>query len=433
MPLRVQPMREQTVQGGTPAARRRLLLHCPDITLKGRNQGDFQDALVRNVHHVLKRTQLDWTVSAARGRVYVESGDRSPAEVEQALDALEKVAGVASLGDTVWLRPAHAGTANGGVNWTAVEDAIVAIADSVYRPGQTFAVRVNRVDKRLPFKSGEMEARLGAVIRDRTRWERVKLKGEDRRFQIDAYPDGLYLYPGKRQGIGGLPVGTGGRTVALLSGGIDSPVAAFMLAKRGCNVDALHLSVSHPANLDASRSPVTRLACRLSRYAVTTRLYVVPYTYFDLALRGRPSGYEMVLFRRFLMRCGAYLARAIDGAALITGDSLGQVASQTMENIAAASGAASILTLRPLIGLNKQEIIDQARRIGTFEISTEPYKDCCALIAHNPRTRSTDSRLALMERDLFPDYDQLLRDTFAEALCLEFDCGECVGRRLAPI
>ncbi len=433
MPASSLPTGESIVQAGSEAAQRRLLLHCPDITLKGRNQRDFQDALVRNVRHVLNRAGLDWRVGSARGRVYVESTGRDPAAIEQALNVLDKVAGIASLGDAVWLRPADLSTMDGGMNWRAIEDALVAIADPVYQAGQTFAVRVNRVNKRLPVKSSEMEARLGAVLRDRTSWDRVKLKGEDRRFQIDAYPDGLYLYPGKRTGVGGLPVGTGGRAIALLSGGIDSPVAAFMLAKRGCSIDALHLSVSHPGSLDESRSLIARLASRLSRYTIATRLYVVPYTYFDLALSGKPSGYEMVLFRRFLMRCGAYLSRNIDAAALITGDSLGQVASQTMENLAAASGAASMLTLQPLIGLNKQEIIDQARRIGTFDISTEPYKDCCALIATHPRTRSSDSRLALLEQDLFSDYDQMLRDTFSETLCLEFDSGECVGRRIVRL
>lgn len=412
------------------AARRRLLLHCPDITLKGRNQEDFQDALVRNVRHVLRRSGLDWGVGAARGRVYVETVELERERVEQAMSALEKVAGIASVGDAVWLRPGEISDAAGTLNWALLEDTIVAIADGVFEPGKSFAVRVNRVDKRLPFKSSEMEARLGAVLRARTPWETVRLKGADQRFQVDAYPDGLYVYPGKRPGIGGLPVGTGGRVLAFLSGGIDSPVAAFMLAKRGCSVDALHVSTFHPAHLDAQGSVVSRLAAQLSRYALNVRLHVVPYTHFDLALRGQPTGYELVLFRRFLMRCGEYLAQHTGSAALVTGDSLGQVASQTMENIAAASKASSMLTLRPLIGLNKQEIIELARRIGTFEISTEPYKDCCALIAQHPKTRSSDARLARLEQELMPDYDKLIQTTFSETLFLEFDCGELREQRI---
>jgi thiamine biosynthesis protein ThiI len=347
------------------------------------------------------------------------------------MTALQGMAGVSSLGAATWFRPSQLVDAAGGFNWPPLERVAVDLADAFYQPDASFAVRVNRVDKGLPVHSRDIGVRLGDVVRARTSWK-VDLDDPDFIVQIDAYPDGVYVYPGKRRGIGGLPVGTGGRVLALLSGGIDSPVAAFMMAKRGCTVDAFHMAASHVHDFDAGGSVVGRLAAAISRYGIRTRLHIAPYTFFDLALTGEPTGYELVLFRRFLMRCAERLATQVGAGALVTGDSLGQVASQTLENLAAASRPVTLPVLRPLIGMNKQEIIELARGIGTFEISIEPYKDCCALIARNPRTRSEHEKLTQLEAELFPDYEALLRATFAEMIHLEYDCGEIAERTAAP-
>jgi len=411
----------------------RIVMHCPDITLKGRNQEDFQRALVRNVRHVLRRAGLAWRVGSARGRVHVDTSSGSAGDVERAMSVLQCVAGISSLGAAAWFRGSDLVTDTGGMNWAPLERAAVSIAELSYQPDASFAIRVNRVDKELPVHSRDIGVRLGDAVRERTAWKRVDLGNPDFTIHVDAYPDGLYLYPDKRRGIGGLPVGTGGRVLALLSGGIDSPVAAFMMAKRGCTVEAFHMSASHLRDFDAANSVVGRLARAISRYGVQTRLHVVPYTFFDLALRGEPTGYELVLFRRFLMRCSEYLATKIGAGALVTGDSLGQVASQTLENLAAASRPVTLPILRPLIGMNKQEIIEFARGIGTFDTSIEPYKDCCALIARNPRTRSDHDRLSHMEAGLFLDYDGMIRETFAETLRAEYDCGEITGHGMVAI
>lgn len=425
-----EPLRQA---GGEPGSARRILLHCPDITLKGRNQDDFQNALDDNVRHVLKRAGLGWRVGSARGRVYVETTGQDPAELERIIPLLEMTAGVSSVGAAIWLRPGETVTAGGELNWPIIERSVVMLAATAFEPDASFAVRVNRVDKSLPATSREIEVRLGDAIRRQTKWSRVDLDDPDLRIQIDAYPDGLYIYPGKHIGIGGLPVGTGGRVIALLSGGIDSPVAAFMLAKRGCMLDLFHISAGHAHNLDPDTAVVARLSRRLSHTTLRSRLYVTPYTYFDLCLKGKPSGFELVMFRRFLMRCAEYLALRIGAGAIITGDSLGQVASQTLENLTSASRVVTLPILRPLIGMNKQEIISHGRRIGTYEISIEPYKDCCALIARHPRTRSRHEELCLIEEELFPDYGKLIADTFRETLCLEFDCGELTGQRTQPV
>jgi thiamine biosynthesis protein ThiI len=419
--------------GLLPRGAGRIVLHCPDITLKGRNQEDFQRALVRNVRHVLRRAGFEWRVGSARGRVYVDTGFAGEGDIARAMSILQNTAGVSSLGAATWFRPGEVVAESGDLNWPPLERTVVALAEAAHRPDASFAIRVNRADKELPVHSRDIAVRLGDAIRGRTRWQDVDLDDPDFSVHVDAYPDGIYVYPDKRRGIGGLPAGTGGRVLALLSGGIDSPVAAFMMAKRGCTVDAFHMAAAHVRDFDAESSVVGRLAGAISRFGIRTRLHIVPYTYFDLALTGEPSGYELMLFRRFLMRCAEHLAMKIGAGALVTGDSLGQVASQTLENLAAASRPVSLPIFRPLIGMNKQEIIDLARGIGTFETSIEPYKDCCALIARNPRTKTDHERLTRMETGLFDDYERLIRETLAEMLRLEYDCGELVERADAAL
>ncbi len=406
--------------------RRRIVLHCPDIALKGRNQHRFQQALLGNVRHVLGSIGLAPRVGATRGRLHVESTVWSGAAIHDAVTALARVPGVASLGAAVWLAPAELGGKGGAFNWPLLENTLVDMAGAVFEPGCSFAVDVKRVDKALAVGSVDMERRLGAAIRERTGWERVSLTDPDREFHVDAYPDGLYIYPRRFAGVGGLPVGTLGHVLALLSGGIDSPVAAFLLAKRGCRVDALHVTSGAAEQFDPESSPVARLARRLSLYTQHTRLHVVGDVHFDLALRGAPPGLELVLFRRFMLRAAAHLARSLRVPAVVLGDSLGQVASQTLENIIAATAAVAIPVFRPLLGLNKPEIIALARDLGTYDISIEPHKDCCTLLAGNPRTRVTAERIGQVEERLIPDYDALLVQTFASMRRLEFDCGRAV-------
>lgn len=411
--------------------RRRILLHSPDITLKGRNQDDFRRQLVENLRLRLHALGLSWQVGSARGRAYVETTGRPEQEVAAAVAALADTAGVSSLAAAVWLQPGEV-REGGGLNWALLEEVMTAQAADCCTPGASFAVRVNRVDKSLPVRSQELERRLGAVVRERTGWDRVDLKRPDRTFHIDAYPDGLYLYADKRRGIGGLPVGSGGRLVALLSGGIDSPVAAFMLAKRGCNIDLFHLTAAHLDPARAGDSVVLKLAAEISRFSLNTRLYTAPYTYFDLALSGAQTGYELVLFRRFLLRMAEQLARRLHAAGLVTGDSLGQVASQTIENLATAGEPLNLPLLRPLIGFNKQEIIEQARRIGTYDISIQPYKDCCALIGRHPRTRSRPEPVQRLEAEKIPDYEKLMADTFADMTRYDFECGRLTSVEETP-
>ena len=359
----------------------------------------------------------------------VDIPDHDVNEIPAVLAMLQQLPGISSLAAARWLRSSDLMLDGREFNWSFAEREAVAIARNCFEADRSFAIRVNRADKSLPANSLELGKRLGAAIRSETSWDKVDLSHPDQEFYLDIYPDGIYLYSEKLTGVGGLPTGTGGRVLALLSGGIDSPVAAFSLAKRGCTVDFFHLSAGHVQHQDLEHTVIARLARRLSEYTGHSRLFIVPYTYFDLALGDHSGGYALILFRRFMMRSAEVLAGRIHAPALVNGDSLGQVASQTLENLVSASLAVNIPILRPLIGSNKEEIISLARRIGTYEMSIEPYKDCCALIARNPRTRSRHEHMSSMEQDLLPEYEQLIERTLGDMVCLEFKYGTVVDRQ----
>lgn len=411
----------------TASTAHRIVLHCPDLILKGRNRSFFEKTLVHNVAERLRHVGFQRPVRSARGRLYVEVSRDALPDAERAANALQEVPGVSSVAVARWLRPSEVRPERGSLVWERIEAVMLEVARAAYVPDTSFAVRVNRVDKSLPTESQAMEQRLGAAIREGTAWERVDLGRPGRVFQIDAYPDGLHLYADKRPGVGGLPVGTTGRVLCLLSGGIDSPVAAYLLAKRGAAIDFFHLAADAPSPDELANSVAGRLAGRLSCYGLRARLFAAPYTHLHRALAGPRSGYELVLFRRFVIRAAEVVASALGAQGLVTGDSLGQVASQTMANLASTSAAAQLPLLRPLIGQNKEEIIALGRRIGTYETAIEPYEDCCALLAPNPNTRSRPEAIARLERQRLSDYPGLVQRTLDDGIYLSYNCGECVA------
>ncbi len=404
-----------------------IVIRSPEITLKGRNQGDFWNRLRANLRQKLDHQEIRWPIVSARAKLSVVPGVApSDAELDRALTAVAEVAGVASF--SVARRVDRGDLCPGGVlNRSAMEEIVVKMARDCYEPEKSFALRVHRIDKRFPLISAEMENWLGNAVRARTSWSRVDLDSPDRTFYVDVYGDALFFYPERRKGVGGLPVGTSGRVLSLLSGGIDSPVASYLLARRGAFVDWFHMSPTHVGERDFESSVPGRLARALSRFTLESRLFVVPYTHFDLALAGGETGYEPVLFRRFLFRVGEALAQRIGVSALVTGDSLAQVASQTLDNLVTSTKAVEILVLRPLVGMDKQQIMDIARRIGTYDISIEPYKDCCALYARRARTRTRDEAISVLEDRLFPNYAGLVERSLRDALWGRYECGELVS------
>lgn len=399
-----------------------ILIHYGEIALKGKNRPHFERQLRRNVQRRLAGLNADWRVRCVHDGLRIEV----PA-ADGALDAV--LASLGGVSGIVWYAPAasipreaDADGAAAGID--ALTKHLAALARGHYLEEAAFAVRVNRADKRFPLGSQELERQLGRAIIEHTPWRRVNLSRPERTFHVDIQPERIYLYVDRRQGLGGLPVGTAGRVLSLLSGGLDSPVAAFLAAKRGCSVDCIHFAASLMQQRHALEYKVSRLVAHLSHVTLRTRLYLVPYTHFELALLGGRTQYELVLFRRFMARTAQALAGRIGAQALVTGDNLGQVASQTIENLASFSRAVEMPVLRPLVTYDKQEIVDLAHRIGTFDISVEPYKDCCSIISRHPRTRSQHEALSDEEAQLLPNYQELIERTLQDAIVLEYECGE---------
>lgn len=414
--------------------RARLLIHYAELALKGHNRREFETDLQGNLRHRLRAEGLAWPVHRGPDRFTVEVPPTVPeAQRRRALAAVTETPGVASAADALHLPQHELRDADGEVDVARLCHLLAGLAAPCWRPRARFAVRVNRGDKGFPLGSEALARRLGQHIIDHTQWRDVDLDRPDQTFHCDLYPDGAFLYAGREIGPGGLPVGSGGHVLGLLSAGLDSPVAAWMLARRGCRVDFLHVTAGHPRAAGAADNLAVQIARRLSHYTLQSRIWLVPYTHFDLALGGQDhSGYALMLLRRFMARLGAQVAAACGARALVSGDSLGQVASQTLENLIASGHATPTPVLRPLIGLDKQEIVDRARRIGTFELSTRDYKDCCALVSQHPRTRSRHEHLAPLEARLFPDYEGLLARSLDDALVLELDCGRITAPNLRP-
>ncbi len=264
----------------------------------------------------------------------------------------------------------------------------------------TFAVRCTRSDKRFPMTSPEVEREVGQLIKDRTGWS-VDLRNPELTVHLLVDGSGVFFWLRKVPGPGGLPVGVSGRGACLLSGGIDSPVAAYLMMKRGMRVDFVHFH-SIPRTDPASVEKVHELTAVLNRFQKSARLVTVPLLTVQEQIVSRcPGELRVLLYRRFMLRVAERMAARMRCRALVTGESLGQVSSQTIENLAAVEAVVSLPMLRPLIGFDKQEIIAIARQIGTYEISIQPHTDCCSfLMPDRPATRSSAEQLDEAEREL---------------------------------
>lgn len=252
----------------------------------------------------------------------------------------------------------------------------------------SFRIETQRGDKTFPFTSPEINRQVGSAVKEKS-GARVDLTNPELTVTVEILPRDAFFGFQKIPGAGGLPVGASGRAVSLISGGIDSPVAAYRMMQRGCRLIFVHFH-SSPYLDKTSQEKVRRLVATLTRHQFLSRLYLVPFGEIQrqiVTTAGRP--FRVVLYRRMMLRIAEGLARATKAQALVTGESLGQVASQTLENMAVIQQAATLPILRPLVGMDKQEIIDQARRIGTFETSSIPDEDCCQLfVPKHPATRA---------------------------------------------
>ncbi len=433
------PTDSPLAEGGCPPIRRRILIRAPEIRIKGRNRATFREALKRNLRRQLRGVGLDWHASSTGDRIWIEVPENASDELDRALEAASRVFGVELALPALALPHSVAGEPVPTDRLLEQTTSLCCrLAAAAVIPGAGFALRVRRRHKGLPFRSQTVAEVVGRAILDRTPWERVDLSNPAFTIFIEPHEEAVFVWTRRIRGPGGLPVGVAGRLVALLSGGFDSPVAAWMMAGRGASLDFVHIAPSRVDPEEPATSKAVQLVRELSRYTGPARLVLVPSAHFDLRLTGSRTGYEALLFRRFAFRCAEVVAHRFGAGALTTGDSLSQVASQTLENLISVDAAVSLPVFRPLIGIDKITIMNRARQIGTWGISAIPAKDCCALIARAPRTRSEPGRVSASEFRLIPDPAELIRSSLGESLVGSFDGGKetepfrPAGDRFAP-
>lgn len=272
-----------------------------------------------------------------------------------------------------------------------------------------FAVRVKRADKNFPITSIETEKILGRIIVDSSK-ARVNLKNPNKTLFIEIGKDEILIFFNKIRGLGGLPVGSSGKILCLFSGGIDSPVAAYLLAKRGAEVSLVHFSALAPNKV--MKTKIGEIYKNLQKYLGKIKLFIVPYFHFQYEIAqlfNEFSRYEVLLFRRFMAMAATKISKKYHYQALATGDNLSQVASQTLDNIAAVDKGQELPVFRPLIGYDKQEIIDLAQKIGTYDLSIRPYKDCCSLLQKEPVTKGRWEKIN--RANFLLDMDKMILDS----------------------
>jgi tRNA uracil 4-sulfurtransferase len=381
-----------------------VVVHYKELALKGRNRPWFIQLLVRNLRWAL----ADYDVTSVRsvmGRIEIELGRDVP--FPDIRDRVSRVFGIANF--------SYAG--RGPHDFEAL--ASIILNELGERSPASFRVSVRRADKRFPLTSPQIEREVGGLIKQARGWH-VDLEQPALTIHIEMLPEYAFYFFGKEPGAGGLPTGTGGRLACLLSGGIDSPVAAYRMMRRGCSVLLIHFH-SYPILSRASQEKVREIAALLTTYQRRSRLILVPFGELQqqVVLAVAPE-IRVVIYRRLMLRIAEKLARKWHARALVTGEVVGQVASQTLENMTAIAEATSLEILRPLVGMDKDEITAQAQAIGTLPISNIPDQDCCQLFTPRfPATRVTRDQVARAESALA--IDEMVRATVAAAAVEDFE------------
>jgi thiamine biosynthesis protein ThiI len=371
-----------------------FLIHYAEIALKKKNRPLFEIALANNI-----RRRVEEEVIWVHGRFVLQLAPAS--DVARLSAILEKTFGIANFAPA--LRTAM----------DLGEIASAAVRLAAQSGAATFKVDARRQHKGFPFTSVEVNRTVGAAIGSALPMK-VNLDSPELRIRIEITNQGVYVYANPRPGPGGLPAGVAGRVVALVSGGIDSPVAAIRAMQRGCKCILVHFH-NYTFYSEQVRNKILALASKLSDYNGRTKIIIVPFAGVQREIvKNVDPGYRMLSYRRAMLRIAARIARSAGAKAFVTGDSLSQVASQTLDNLAVINCGAELPVLSPLIACDKKEITELARRYGTFDISTQPYNDCCsAFVARRPIQNAKRETLEEMEEDI--DFEALAREALAAA------------------
>lgn len=357
-----------------------IMIRYGEIALKGKNQKDFLNRLIHNIKEQIK-TDLDFnpTIEKEMGRLYLLLDGRAP---EEFYDSLNHIFGITSYS------PARkTGLELEDIKATALEELRGAM-QSMELNTCKFRVTVKRAEKKFPIKSPEMQQIIAAHMLKNIPGLKADLHNYDIDLLLEIRPEGTFIYTRSYEGLRGLPVGSSGRGVVLLSGGIDSPVAGWLAMKRGVTVEAVHFH-SYPYTSELAKEKVLELAKRMAKYSNRVVVHMVPFTKIQEEIAHYcHDNMRIPIMRRIMVRIAEEIARQRDCLAIFTGDNLGQVASQTMESIYAINDVARMPILRPCITMEKEEIIQIAQKIDTYETSILPYEDCCTVfVPKEPKTR----------------------------------------------
>lgn len=376
-----------------------FLIKYGEIGLKGKNRYLFEDALVRQVRHALKDVDGSFKVHKSQARIYVEcEGEYDSDEVVEALQTVFGIVGICPV-----VRKEDLG-------FEQLKKDVVEYMDEVYEDKNiTFKVEARRSRKSYPLNSMEINCQVGEAVLDAFPEIKVDVHKPDVLLNIEVRNE-IYIYSKVIPGPGGMPVGTNGKAMLLLSGGIDSPVAGYMISKRGVGIEATYFHAP-PYTSERAKQKVVDLAKLISKYTGPIRLHCVNFTDIQLYIYDQcPHDELTIIMRRYMMKIAEHFAKEDGCLGLITGESIGQVASQTMQSLAATNAVCELPVYRPLIGFDKKDIVEISEKIDTYETSILPYEDCCTIfVAKHPVTKPSLKAIEKSEENLVEKIDELVQ------------------------
>lgn len=377
-----------------------FLIKYAEIGVKGKNRDLFEAALAQQIKYALRRCEGEFRIRRTRGRIYIDV--LSDYDYDETVENLKTVCGISGICPMVEL-------ADEGFD-RLCEAAVSYLAEQYPEKNFTFKVNARRARKNYPKTSMEINADVGERILEAFPDVRVDVHRPEVLLSIEIR-ENIYLYSIEIPGPGGMPVGTNGKAMLLLSGGIDSPVAGYMVAKRGVKIDAVYFHAP-PYTSERAKQKVVDLAKLVARYSGPIYLHVINFTKIQLAIYEKcPHDELTIIMRRYMMRIAEDIAKRTECLGLITGESIGQVASQTMQSLAVTNEVCTLPVFRPCIGLDKQEIVEISEKIGTYETSIQPFEDCCTIfVAKHPVTKPALNVIKRHEEALADCMDGLLRE-----------------------
>ena len=376
-----------------------FLIKYAEIGIKGKNRYIFEDALCQQIKYALKKCEGKFHIHKTAGRIFIDA--ESEFDFDEVVEHLKMVFGITGICPVIV-------TEDEG--FEKLCETVVKYMDEAYPDkNKTFKVHARRARKNYPKESMEINMDMGAVLLDAFPELSVDVHNPDIMLNIEIR-EKIYIYSQIIPGPGGMPVGTGGKAMLLLSGGIDSPVAGYMIAKRGVKIDAVYFHAP-PYTSDRAKQKVVDLAKQVAKYTGPIYLHVINFTDIQLYIYEKCPHEELtIIMRRYMMRIAEEIAKKTDCLGLITGESIGQVASQTMHSLVATNEVCELPVYRPLIGFDKQEIVEVSEKIGTYETSIQPFEDCCTIfVAKHPVTKPNVSVIRKHERYLEEKIDELVQ------------------------